>query len=134
MKTKTSFWQRMGFHEWFLKREAGVSTQHVPPLTPDNIYKYIVQEANNNFLPRQDQILLSMATWTDQCGYNHICVNDYFLHFLQHLISASISFKVSSDKPVSFAISLHFSCIFNIYFFFEFIKRNMGLLSKPNFL
>jgi len=24
--------------------------------------KYIVQEANNNFLPRQDQILLSMAT------------------------------------------------------------------------
>ena len=44
MKTKTSFWQRMGFHEWFLKREAGVSVQQVAPLTPDNIYKYIVQK------------------------------------------------------------------------------------------
>ena len=44
MKTKTSFWQRMGFHEWFLKREADYSVQQVLPPTPDDIYKYIVQK------------------------------------------------------------------------------------------
>ena len=44
MKTKTSLWQRMGFHEWFLKRESGLSVRQVPPLTPDNIYKFIVQK------------------------------------------------------------------------------------------
>ncbi len=44
MKTKTSFWQRMGFHEWFLKREAGTTTIAQPALTPDEIYNYIVQK------------------------------------------------------------------------------------------
>lgn len=44
MKTKTSFWQRMGFHEWFLKREADNSVLPAPALTPDEIYKYIVQK------------------------------------------------------------------------------------------
>jgi hypothetical protein len=44
MKTKTSFWQRMGFHEWFLKREADTTTLTHAPLTPDDIYKYIVQK------------------------------------------------------------------------------------------
>ena len=44
MKTKTSFWQRMGFHEWFLKREADISTLAPATLTPDDIYKYIVQK------------------------------------------------------------------------------------------
>lgn len=44
MKTKTSFWQRMGFHEWFLKREADFTTAAPPALTPDDIYNYIVQK------------------------------------------------------------------------------------------
>lgn len=44
MKTKTSFWQRMGFHEWFLKREADASSAPLPVLTPDDIYNYIVQK------------------------------------------------------------------------------------------
>lgn len=44
MKTKTSFWQRMGFHEWFLKREADTLTEPAPALTPDDIYNYIVQK------------------------------------------------------------------------------------------
>src|ERR1700759_640057 len=44
MKTKTSFWQRMGFREWFLKREADYSVQEIQPPTPDDIYKYIVQK------------------------------------------------------------------------------------------
>jgi hypothetical protein len=44
MKTKTSFWQRMGFHEWFLKREADSFIKEIPPPVPDDIYKYIVQK------------------------------------------------------------------------------------------
>jgi len=44
MKTKTSFWQRMGFHEWFLKREADYSVEEIQTPTPDDIYKYIVQK------------------------------------------------------------------------------------------
>ncbi len=44
MKTKTSFWQRMGFHEWFLKREADTTTVAAPALTPDDIYNYLVQK------------------------------------------------------------------------------------------
>ena len=44
MKTKTSFWQRMGFHEWFLKREADTNTKQILPLTADDVYKYIVQK------------------------------------------------------------------------------------------
>lgn len=43
MKT-TSFWQRMGFHEWFLKREATYDIKQAPPLTADDVYKYIIQK------------------------------------------------------------------------------------------
>jgi len=42
MKTKTSFWQRMGFHEWFLKREADSTLLDAPSLTPDDVYKFIL--------------------------------------------------------------------------------------------
>jgi hypothetical protein len=44
MKTSTSFWQRMGFHEWFLKREADDAVQQASPLTADEIYKYVIQK------------------------------------------------------------------------------------------
>lgn len=44
MRTKTSFWQRMGFHDWFLKREAGTYLKQTPPLTSDEVYRYIVEK------------------------------------------------------------------------------------------
>ncbi len=44
MTTNTSFWQRIGLHEWFLKKEASVSVAKVPVLTPDDVYKYIVEK------------------------------------------------------------------------------------------
>ena len=44
MRTKTSFWQRMGFHEWFLKREATYDIKQTLPLTADDVYKYIIQK------------------------------------------------------------------------------------------
>ena len=44
MKTKTNFWERVGLHDWFLKKEASVSATQVPTLTPDSVYKYIVEK------------------------------------------------------------------------------------------
>jgi hypothetical protein len=43
MKTKPSFWQRIGMHEWFLKKEdiAEVSRDGI---TPNEVYKYIIDK------------------------------------------------------------------------------------------
>lgn len=48
MKSKTSFWQRMGLHDWFLKKEAVETSQKVITLTPDDVYKYIVEKFNDS--------------------------------------------------------------------------------------
>ncbi len=48
MKQKTTFWQRMGLHDWFLKKEAVEATQKVVTLTPDDVYKYIVEKFNES--------------------------------------------------------------------------------------
>src|SRR3954470_18709683 len=44
MKSKTTFWQRMGLHDWFLKKEIVDSAQEAVTLTPDDVYKYIVEK------------------------------------------------------------------------------------------
>jgi hypothetical protein len=43
MKSKPSFWQRIGMHEWFLKKEdiAEVSRDGI---TPNEVYKYIIDK------------------------------------------------------------------------------------------
>src|SRR4051812_36490762 len=48
MKSKTTLWKRMGLHDWFLKKEATGVTQQIPALTPDDVYKYIVQKFNES--------------------------------------------------------------------------------------
>lgn len=48
MKSKTTFWQRMGLHDWFLKKEAVETSQKVITLTPDDVYKYIVEKFNES--------------------------------------------------------------------------------------
>jgi hypothetical protein len=48
MRTKTSFWKRMGLHDWFLKQEVAGETQQLTTLTPDDVYKYIVQKFNES--------------------------------------------------------------------------------------
>lgn len=50
MKSKTTFWQRMGLHDWFLKKEVTNVTQQIPVLTPDDVYKYIVQKFNESII------------------------------------------------------------------------------------
>jgi len=44
MKSKTTFWQRIGLHDWFLKKEANYDDHEQPSITPDDVYKYIVQK------------------------------------------------------------------------------------------
>src|SRR6195952_3415931 len=48
MKSKTSLWQKMGLHDWFLKKEPTEVTHQIPTLTPDDVYKYIVQKFNES--------------------------------------------------------------------------------------
>src|SRR5215217_548538 len=47
MKSKTNFWQRIGLQDWFLKKEYTV-TKSVPVITPDDVYRYILQKFNES--------------------------------------------------------------------------------------
>ena len=44
MSSNTSFWQRMGLHDWFLKKEAIATVKEVSVLTPDDVFKYLVEK------------------------------------------------------------------------------------------
>lgn len=43
MKQKPSFWQRIGLHDWFLKKET-TAVDDIPTITPNDVYKYIVEK------------------------------------------------------------------------------------------
>lgn len=43
MKQKLSFWQRIGLHDWFLKKENTDAAQ-IPTITPDDVFRYIVDK------------------------------------------------------------------------------------------
>ena len=43
MKTKPSFWQRIGMHEWFLKKE-DIAIASRDSITPNDVYKYIIDK------------------------------------------------------------------------------------------
>jgi hypothetical protein len=44
MKSKQSFWQRIGLHDFFLKKEADREEMATPSLTPNNVYHYIIEK------------------------------------------------------------------------------------------
>jgi hypothetical protein len=44
MKAKPSIWQRMGLHDWFLKKEPELQLAAINTLTPDDVYKYILEK------------------------------------------------------------------------------------------
>lgn len=48
MKTKPTFWQRIGLHDWFLKRDSGPAKAVLPLMTPDDVFRYIVQKFNES--------------------------------------------------------------------------------------
>lgn len=44
METKTSFWKLIGLQDWFLKQENTESTTVAASLTPDDVFKYIIEK------------------------------------------------------------------------------------------
>ena len=43
MKSTPSFWQKIGLHEWFVKKDADPYITDLT-ITPDDIYKYLVEK------------------------------------------------------------------------------------------
>jgi hypothetical protein len=43
MKSKPSFWQRMGLHDWLLKKETAVADARAS-VTPNDVYRYILDK------------------------------------------------------------------------------------------
>ena len=44
MKSKASFWQRVGLHDWFLKKDAESITNQKLLLTPNDVFHYILEK------------------------------------------------------------------------------------------
>ncbi|HXI00997.1 MAG TPA: hypothetical protein VNI52_12075 [Sphingobacteriaceae bacterium] len=44
MKSPTTFWQRIGMHDWFLNNETTESKNGPKILTPNDVYKYIIEK------------------------------------------------------------------------------------------
>jgi hypothetical protein len=48
MKSKSTFWQRIGLHDWFLKKENTDSGKATVSITPNDVYKYIIEKFNSS--------------------------------------------------------------------------------------
>jgi hypothetical protein len=48
MKSKNSIWQRIGLQEWFLKKENTATVKRASSITPDDVYKYILEKFNES--------------------------------------------------------------------------------------
>lgn len=79
MNSKASLWQRIGLHDWFLKKEARLITDPIPVLTPDNVYHYIVEKFEES---------ISQLSFANRVVFYHeyiICFNpDDFNEFMHH--------------------------------------------------
>ncbi len=75
MKSKTSFWQRIGLHDFFLKKETEQATATTPGLTPNAVYNYIIEKFKES---------IGELSFADRIVFYHeyiICLNpeDYRL-------------------------------------------------------
>jgi len=79
MTTKPSFWQRIGLQDWFLTNEGTSSSGKPKQLTPDTVYKYIVDGFKNS---------LSELSFAERVVFYHefiICLNaDDYREFMDH--------------------------------------------------
>lgn len=46
MKSKESFWKRIGLHDWFLKKEEDQRQEGPASLTPNDVFHYILEKFN----------------------------------------------------------------------------------------
>lgn len=75
MKSKQSFWQRIGLHDFFLKKEAEQSGTATIGLTPNAVYHYIIEKFKES---------IQQLSFADRVVFYHeyiICLNpeDYRL-------------------------------------------------------
>ena len=79
MKPKSSFWQRIGLHEWFLKKEAEPSATTTPSLTPNDVYHYILEKFNES---------INQLSFAERIVFYHeyiVCFNpDDFKEFMDN--------------------------------------------------
>jgi hypothetical protein len=79
MNAKASLWQRIGLHDWFLKKEASVTSRPIPVITPDNVYDYIVEKFEES---------IAQLSFANRIVFYHeyiICFNpDDFNEFMHH--------------------------------------------------
>ncbi len=69
MKSKTSFWQRIGIQDWFLKKENFETGKKVLTVTPNDVYKYILEKFNES---------IGQLSFADRVVFYHeyiICFN-----------------------------------------------------------
>lgn len=75
MKSKQSFWQRIGLHDFFLKKETDRVDTAQPSLTPNDVYRYIIEKFKES---------IGELSFADRVVFYHeyiICLNpeDYKL-------------------------------------------------------
>ncbi|WP_121357163.1 FHA domain-containing protein [Flavisolibacter nicotianae] len=105
MKSKQSFWQRIGLHDFFLKKEADRVDNTPPSLTPNNVYRYIIEKFRES---------IEELSFADRVVFYHeyiICLNpeDYH-HFME-------------NKKGIFGIIVHES----LKKFYDLLKEYRGL-------
>ena len=69
MSAPSSFWQKIGLHEWFLKKGGSVEEKIYVSLTPDEVYRYIVEEFHTS---------IEQLSFADRIVFYHefiICFN-----------------------------------------------------------
>lgn len=74
MNSKQSFWQRIGLHDFFLKKEADQTRTAPPSLTPNKVYHYIIEKFNES---------IKELSFADRVVFYHeyvICLNPEDYH------------------------------------------------------
>jgi hypothetical protein len=79
MSTKPSIWQRMGIQDWFLTNNGSTLSGKSKPLTPNQVYKYIIEEFRKS---------ISELSFAERVVFYHefiICLNpDDYREFIDN--------------------------------------------------
>lgn len=79
MSTKPSIWQRMGIQDWFLTNNGATLSGKSKPLTPNQVYKYIIEEFRKS---------ISELSFAERVVFYHefiICLNpDDYREFIDN--------------------------------------------------
>lgn len=79
MKQKESFWQRIGLHDFFLKKEPVEKSEQSPSVTPNEVFNYIVEKFKES---------IGQLSFADRVVFYHeyiICFNpDDYREFMDN--------------------------------------------------